>query len=119
MSRAPSGGGRSGSGRSANQDLPLVLAGGAGICYLGQATYWAVAADYGGPYTGIISGLINMAGQISGAVTASLTPLLAQWYGWEHAFYVAAGICFVCMFPWFVVNPNRRLRVEEDEQVIA
>lgn len=97
----------------------LVLAGGAGICYLGQATYWAVAADYGGPFTGIISGLINMAGQIAGAVTASLTPLLADWYGWEYAFYVAAAICFVCMFPWFVVNPNRRLHPEEDEQVIA
>jgi ACS family glucarate transporter-like MFS transporter len=92
----------------------LVLAGGAGVCYLGQATYWAVAADYGGPYTGIISGLINMAGQIAGAVTASLTPLLAEWYGWEYAFYVAAGICFVCMFPWFVVNPNRRLHTPEE-----
>ncbi len=91
----------------------LVLAGGAGACYLGQATYWAFAADYGGPYTGVISGLINMAGQISGAATASLTPLFAEWYGWEHAFYVAAGICFVCMFPWFVVNPNRRLHVAE------
>lgn len=91
----------------------LVLAGGAGVCYLGQATYWAVAADYGGPYTGVISGLINMAGQIAGAVTASLTPLLAQWYGWEYAFYVAAGICFVCMFPWFLVNPDRRLQVPE------
>jgi ACS family glucarate transporter-like MFS transporter len=96
----------------------LVLAGGAGVCYLGQATYWAVAADYGGPFTGVISGLINMSGQIAGAVTASLTPLLAQWYGWEYAFYVAAGICFVCMFPWFLVNPNRRLH-PEPEQVAA
>lgn len=87
----------------------LILAGGAGVCYLGQATYWAVAADYGGPFTGVISGLINMLGQISGAITASLTPLLALWYSWEHAFYVAAGICFVCMFFWLVVDPNRRL----------
>ena len=105
---------------SKTQDTTLavvVLAGGAGVCYLGQATYWAVAADYGGPYTGIISGLINMAGQIAGAVTASLTPLLAEWYGWEYAFYIAAAICFVCMFPWFVVNPNRRLQVPE--QVLA
>ncbi|HKU65398.1 MAG TPA: MFS transporter [Rhizomicrobium sp.] len=91
----------------------LVLAGGAGACYLGQATYWAFAADYGGPYTGVISGLINMAGQIAGATTAILTPLFAKWYGWEFAFYVAAGICFVCMLPWFVVNPNRRLHVAE------
>ena len=91
----------------------LVLAGGAGVLYLGQATYWAVAADYGGPFTGVVSGLINMGGQIAGATTASLTPWFAVHYGWETAFYVAAGICFVCMFAWFFVNPNRRLHVEE------
>jgi len=91
----------------------LVLAGGAGALYLGQATYWAVAADFGGPYTGVISGLVNMGGQIAGAATASLTPLFASWYGWETAFYIAAGVCIVCMFPWFFVNPDRRLHPEE------
>lgn len=90
----------------------LVLAGGAGALYMGQATYWAVAADFGGPFTGVVSGLINMAGQIAGAVTASATPWFAVHYGWETAFYVAAGICFVCVFPWFFVNPNRRLYTE-------
>jgi ACS family glucarate transporter-like MFS transporter len=91
----------------------LVLAGGAGVLYLGQATYWAVAADYGGPFTGVVSGMINMGGQIAGAVTASATPWFAVKYGWETAFYVAAGMCFVCMFAWFFVNPNRRLQVPE------
>jgi len=64
----------------------LVLAGGAGVLYLGQATYWAVAADYGGPFTGVISGLVNMGGQIAGAITASATPWFASLYGWEYAF---------------------------------
>jgi hypothetical protein len=27
------------------------------------------------------------------------------------AFYVAAGVAFVCAFPWFFVNPERRLQV--------
>jgi ACS family glucarate transporter-like MFS transporter len=92
----------------------LVLAGGAGALYLGQATYWAVAADFGGPYTGVISGLVNMGGQIAGAATASLTPLFAQMWGWEYAFYIAAGVCLVCIIPWFFVNPNRRLHVVEE-----
>jgi len=91
----------------------LVLAGGAGALYLGQATYWAVAADYGGPFTGVISGLVNMAGQIAGAATASLTPYFATVYGWEWAFYIAAGVVFVFMFPWFFVNPTRRLHMPE------
>jgi len=97
----------------------LVLAGGAGALYLGQATYWAVAADYGGPFTGVISGLVNMGGQIAGAATASLTPYFASRYGWETAFYVAAAISFVCIFPWFFVNPDRRLHTEEREEVTA
>jgi ACS family glucarate transporter-like MFS transporter len=58
-----------------------------------------------------------MLGQIAGATTATATPWFAIHYGWETAFYVAAGICFVCMFTWFVVNPNRRLHVPE--QVLA
>lgn len=87
----------------------IVLAGGAGALYLGQATYWAVAADCGGPFTGVVSGIINMSGQIAGAATASLTPLFAERYGWQAAFYIAAGLCFVCILPWLVVKPGRTL----------
>jgi ACS family glucarate transporter-like MFS transporter len=96
----------------------VILACAAGALYLGQATYWAVGADFGGPYSGIVSGLLNMGGQIAGAVTASATPWFAQEYGWSSAFYVAAAVAFVCAFPWFFVNPNRRLHTP-DEQVIA
>jgi ACS family glucarate transporter-like MFS transporter len=87
----------------------IVLAGGAGAIYLGQPTYWAVAADIGGPFTGVISGMVNMGGQIAGAATAALTPILAERYGWEVAFYVAAGICVLGIFPWLLVNPDRHL----------
>ncbi|HKY18801.1 MAG TPA: MFS transporter, partial [Rhizomicrobium sp.] len=90
----------------------LVLAGGAGALYLGQATYWAVSADYGGPHTGVISGMVNMAGQIAGAVTASATPWFATKFGWTTAFYIAAGVAFVCAFAWVFVNPERRLHAQ-------
>jgi ACS family glucarate transporter-like MFS transporter len=86
-----------------------ILACAAGALYLGQATYWAVGADFGGHYSGIVSGLINMGGQFAGALTASATPWFAQEYGWATAFYVAAGVSFVCGFFWFFVNPDRRL----------
>jgi ACS family glucarate transporter-like MFS transporter len=96
----------------------VILACAAGALYLGQATYWAVGADFGGPYSGIVSGLLNMGGQIAGAITASATPWFAVTYGWSTAFYVAAGVSFVCGFAWFLVDPNKRLR-PEDEKVIA
>ena len=92
----------------------LALAGGAGALYLGQSTYWAMAADYAGPYTGVVSGMVNMGGQIAGALTASLTPYFAAKYGWSSAFYIAAGVAFVCAFAWFFVSPSRRLNPEEE-----
>ncbi len=85
----------------------LLLAGGAGALYLGQAVYYAVAADLGGPYTGVISGLVSMCGQIAGAVTATLTPFFASKYGWDFAFTVAAGVTFACIIPWLFVDPRR------------
>ncbi len=92
----------------------LLLAGGAGALYLGQAVYYAVAAELGGPYTGVVSGIVSMGGQIAGAATASLTPYFASKYGWEQAFTIAAGVTFVCIIPWFLVNPNRRLPMQGD-----
>ena len=87
----------------------LLLAGAVGALYLGQAVYYAVAADLGGPFTGVISGMVSMCGQIAGAITASLTPYFASRYGWGYAFTVAAWVTFVCIIPWLFVHPDRRL----------
>ena len=87
----------------------LLLSGAVGALYLGQAVYYAVAADLGGPFTGVISGLVSMCGQIAGALTASLTPFFATKYGWDYAFTVAACVTFVCIIPWLVVNPKSRI----------
>lgn len=92
----------------------LLLAGGAGALYLGQAVYYAVAADLGGPYTGVISGLVSMCGQIAGAATATLTPFFASKYGWGFAFTVAAGVTFACIIPWLFVDPRRAIYTAHD-----
>ncbi len=61
----------------------LVLALGAGILYLAQSSFWAVSADIAGEYTGIVGGMMNMGGQIGGACTAWVTPLVCEvvWVG--------------------------------------
>jgi ACS family glucarate transporter-like MFS transporter len=84
----------------------IVLAGGAGALYLSQSAFWAVTADIAGSSAGSVSGLMNMGGQIGGAVTASLTPLIADHYGWTASFLVAAGLCVVGSLAWLLVNPN-------------
>ncbi|MCW5983183.1 MAG: MFS transporter [Bryobacteraceae bacterium] len=87
----------------------LVLAGGAGALYLSQSSFWAVTADIAGPSAGSVSGLMNMGGQIGGAVTASLTPWIAQQFGWTASFLTAAALCILGSVTWLVVNPDAQL----------
>jgi ACS family glucarate transporter-like MFS transporter len=87
----------------------VVLACGAGVLYVAQSGYWAVAADISGEYVGVVSGIMNMGGQIGGACTASLTPLLAAHFGWEISFLVAAALALLGGLAWILVDPNRQL----------
>src|SRR5215469_3471545 len=87
----------------------FVLAGGAGSLYLSQSSFWAVSADLGGKSSGALSGFMNMANQIGGMITASLTPLLGDKFGWNTGFYVAAGIAGLGAVAWLWVNPGLAL----------
>lgn len=87
----------------------VVLAGGAGSLYLSQSCYWSVTADIAGNSSGSVSGLMNMGGQIGGAVTASLTPVIAGAYGWTASFLVAAGLCTLGGLAWVLVDPDHPL----------
>jgi MFS transporter, ACS family, glucarate transporter len=91
----------------------IVLAGGAGSLYLSQSCYWSVTADIAGNSSGSVSGLMNMGGQIGGAVTASLTPAIAGAYGWTASFLVAATLCALGGLAWLLVDPERPLTQAE------
>ena len=96
----------------------VLLAGGGGSLYLSQSSYWAVCADIAGENTSVLAGVINMGGQIGGAVTTSLTPLIAARFGWEAAFGTAAALGLIGAGTWLLVDPKCPL-VPENETVIA
>lgn len=87
----------------------LVLAGGAGAVYLSQSSFWAATTDIAGQHTGVVSGLMNMGCQLGGVVTSSLTPWIAEHYGWSAAFWTGAAVVLVGALAWVAVNPNRAL----------
>ena len=87
----------------------IVLAGGAGALYLSQSSFWSVTADVAGASAGSVSGVMNMGGQIGGAVTASLTPYIANHFSWTASFLVAAGLCAAGSLAWLTVNPEADL----------
>lgn len=87
----------------------VVLAGGAGALYLSQSSFWSLTADIAGTSSGLVSGFMNMGGQIGGAVTASLTPWIAGRFGWTSSFLVAAALCVLGAASWLAVDPTKTL----------
>jgi ACS family glucarate transporter-like MFS transporter len=98
-----------GSSARNSQTAALVLACAVGVLYLAQSNFWAVSADIAGEYTGIVSGIMNMGGQIGGACTASLTPWIAAHYGWNMAFVASASLVVIGALAWIAIDPNRLL----------
>jgi len=87
----------------------VVLAGGAGALYLSQSSFWSVTSEMAGASAGSVSGVMNMGNQIGGAVTASLTPVIAKHFGWETSFFVAACLCAIGGLLWLAVDVDRGL----------
>ena len=50
-----------------------------------------------------------MGGQIGGAVTASLTPWIAQRFGWTTSFAIAAALAIFGALCWLTVHPESPL----------
>jgi ACS family glucarate transporter-like MFS transporter len=55
---------------------------------------------------------MNMGGQIGGAITSSLTPVIAKHYGWGASFFAAAGLCVLGSLLWLLVDPTKELVCE-------
>jgi ACS family glucarate transporter-like MFS transporter len=96
------------------QRVSVVLAGGAASLYLSQSCFWSVSAEIGGEFAGFVSGVMNMGCQLGGVLTASLTPALAERYGWNTPFLIAACLCIPESLTWIPVqrhikHPQRQL----------
>ena len=88
----------------------IILAGGAGALYLAQSSFWSVTADLAGRSAGSVSGVMNMGAQLGGAVTASLTPIIAAHFGWPASFLTATGLCIAGAAAWLAVDPDAVLK---------
>ena len=87
----------------------VILAGGAGALYVSQSSFWSVSADIAGRSSGVFSSMVNMGAQVGGAVTASLTPWVAQRFGWTTSFAIAAVLAALGGVLWMTVHPERPL----------
>jgi sugar phosphate permease len=82
-------------------------------CTIGPS--WAVPMDVGGKYSGTVSGMMNMAGNIGGALSPMVFGILVQFGSWQAPFIVAAGLLILGAAVWgFWLNPDASV-VEKHE----
>jgi sugar phosphate permease len=75
-------------------------------CTIGPA--WSVPMDVGGKYSGTVSGMMNMAGNIGGALSPLVFGVLVQYGNWQAPFIVAATLMVIGAGIWaFWLDPEK------------
>jgi len=74
-------------------------------CTIGPS--WAVPMDIGGEHSGTVSGMMNMAGNIGGALSPIVFGVLVQYGSWQAPFIVAASLLVLGSAVWaFWLDPG-------------
>ncbi len=70
---------------------------------------WAVTLDVGGDFAGSVSSVMNMCGNIGGAISPALLAWLVRGYGWDVPFLFAAGLCVAAAALFAGVDAGRKI----------
>jgi len=70
---------------------------------------WAIPWDIGGDFAGSTSSIMNMCGNIGGAISTLLLGYLVESYGWNVPFLVASGWCAAGALLFWKIDASRRI----------
>lgn len=77
----------------------------AAVCLaLATALVLSVEGPFWATMTRIAGGVMNMGSNLGGFVSPALTPILAQWMGWDAALMVSAAAAVVAALLWLGVD---------------
>ncbi len=79
---------------------------GAGWLYFTVGPFWSSATDLSKPYAGTLSGLMNTGANLGGTLSPTLTPWIANSFGWPIALGLAAVVAFIGGLCWFMIRPG-------------
>jgi ACS family glucarate transporter-like MFS transporter len=75
------------------------------------APSWSTCMDIGRQHSGVVSGTMNMAGNIGAFITTLAYAYLKDWSGTQSTFfYVAAGLNLVAVVCWGLIDPSNPLK---------
>ena len=77
---------------------------GAGCLYFAVGAYWAATSDLSKAHAGTVSGLMNTGANVGGALSPSLTPWMANQWGWPMARAAAGAIAVVGAVLWLKID---------------
>jgi sugar phosphate permease len=72
---------------------------------------WAVTLDIGGDFAGSVSAVMNMLGNVGGAVAATVVTYTAARYGWNVPFLMTAGLCLIAAALYLKIDASRRVNI--------
>ncbi|MBI2962473.1 MAG: MFS transporter [Deltaproteobacteria bacterium] len=88
----------------------LLLAAGAGLAALGVAPAWAVSTEIGGAHAGVVTGAMNMFGNLGGALSPLVVGFcLERWGSWQAPLFSVAALYGVAAVCWLLVDPDERV----------
>lgn len=82
---------------------------GAGWLYFSVGAYWSSTSDLSKSHAGSLSGLMNMGANVGGTISPTLTPWIAEQWGWPCSLSVAALIALAGGLMWLKIDPEKGL----------
>ena len=70
---------------------------------------WAIPLDIGGDYAGSVSSVMNMCGNIGGAIAPTALAYLVRGYGWNVPFLVASVLCGIAAVLYAKIDAGKRI----------
>lgn len=88
----------------------LFLSLGAGWLYFTVGAFWSSTVDLSKPFAGTLSGLMNTGANLGGTLSPTLTPWIADHFGWDVALGTAATLALLGALCWIKIRPGDGLQ---------
>jgi ACS family glucarate transporter-like MFS transporter len=83
---------------------------GAGFLYFTVGAFWASTIDLAPRHSGTLSGIMNTGANVGGTISPTLTPWLAEQFGWNVSLGFAAAVAMLGGLLWLLIRPGDGLK---------